>query len=109
MAKFYTGQKVRIVKAQEYPELLNSEALVVGAPDNFSGSDRNGRVSVVYSYPIHVFGRDEEFIATEDELEPIIPEGLESPEAIEELYEPGPLKITVKAVSAAELYEPEDG
>lgn len=117
MAKFVVGQPARVIADHDggYPEIVGRETFITGGLGLYLVGEvfEEQREMLGYQVDHNSLGvklrATEYFVCAEDELEPIIPEGLESPEAIEELYEPGPLKITVKAVSAAELYEPEDG
>jgi len=77
---FYPGLRVRLVGISPWaPALDGSEATVLGRTPPEQGVDLVGYWEV--STPAHVH---------QDYLEPIVPDGLESIEEINALYEPSP-------------------
>lgn len=91
MAKYYIGQKVRIIHVNEIPELLGREAIITGGYGQYLGYYRSIMdYRYVQGYRVHVFGDSRNIIVTEDEIEPVLPDGLESAEEINALYEPEP-------------------
>src|SRR5688500_5948997 len=95
MAKFYMGQPVKVVRDNTglNPELVGIEATVISVEGWYEVNDSAdwfGPPQLHYGYQLSSPSLPyyDYIVCTEDELEPIIPEGLESPEQIEELYEP---------------------
>lgn len=97
MGKFYLGQPVKIVRDNtgENPELIGIETHVIGLEDNYpinySTSGGEGASEMYYGYQLDASMLTkwyEYLVCAEDEIEPIMPAGLEAPEKIEALYEP---------------------
>lgn len=95
MAKFHLCQRVKIVgngRSPFYPEALNKEAIIDVAYGRHVGKRPDGRLEFVDGYGVHVYGLGH-YLVTEDEIEPILPEGLEADELIDELYEPDTIHL----------------
>lgn len=100
MAKFYLSQPVKIVRdnSGEGPELVGVETFIIGTYGSYWASNQDGFVYPAIGYQLAAppgLRGYEYLVAQEDELEPILPEGLEAPEQIAELFEPSPEEVTV--------------
>lgn len=72
MARFYVGQRVRIIKCEKYHQFLNAETHIVAL--HSEGRDKSGQQ--FFGIEIGIISPNNlNFVATPDQLEPILTEG----------------------------------
>lgn len=89
MAAFYVGQRVRIVRCYRFFEFLGKEATVTGGPvDGFD----HGKAYTGYLLNVDGLGEltpdGRRICNSSDQLEPIVPPGMESLEETLALWQP---------------------
>lgn len=95
MAKFVIGQRVRIVRDNtgDTPEWVGRETFITGALGWYEVGPASTVGERYYGYMVdtHALGVGDYFeygVCSEDELEPAVPDGMESPEESEKLWQP---------------------
>lgn len=101
MSAFYVGQRVRIKWSDNWPEISGSEGVITGT--GLSVSLLHNWAGLGFYVSPDAWGsnrapRRGNYLATHlcaraEQLEPILPPGLESLEEINALYEPSPVEV----------------